>query len=429
MRKLILIPDDLYVRSFVRTGALAEIDDEDTYWTAPDSLASLPELSEHPRWAGAFSSPPERAAAYERLRMVAIAALRGRSETMAIKTAELPWRYRWQLELLALPPLRRLLWKRTLSRIGLNPSLQAVIDKVEPDLIVAPTAGTDAPEFDAIRATKDTGTRTLLLVNGWDNISSKSFFPVLPDEMAVWGEQSADHAASIHGMPRDHVHALGVPTFDGHFAWRPEGSESPFPFPYVLFAGCALPFDERTALRELERAVARHCPGDVRIVYRPHPWRQPRLVDDSVREEGFERLVIDPQVRDRYLGGGQVRPSDFLPGLDYYPALLGHALCVVCPLSTMTLEAAITDTPVVVLTYDDGRHSLSLDKVARFSHFAGTDRVDGFELVPRLEELDAALERTLARGERPPLRPQIKNWLHYDDDPYARRLARLVERL
>jgi hypothetical protein len=234
-------------------------------------------------------------------------------------------------------------------------------------------------------------------------------------------------------MDRSRVYPLGVPTFERYFSFDPAATAPPYPFPYVLFAGCALPFDVRAALQTLDDTLTQAGEQELRIVYRPHPWRQPRNVDDSVNEHDFSHVTIDHQVREEYLAAiGRSRPADageFLPALDYYPALVGHARFVICPLSTMTLESAILGRPVLVLAYDDGIHDIPPNVVARFDHFEGLDRIEGFEPVHRLEELGPTFRRMLMGDARPSVRAQIRPWLHFDGMTYAERLERLVARL
>lgn len=427
MRKLILIADDLYVRSFVETGALDAVADGQTSFAATSAVSRLDALPDEA--AGNLIALDERRE--RRLgwyRAVAMAAMRKRSETMRLKTElDLGPRRRLAAKFLALPwvwPLARrvLLW-----RAGRGEAVAAVIDRVQPDLIIAPTAGTDSAVWDAIVAARRAGARSLVLINGWDNLSSKSVFPELPDYMGVWGPQAAGQAHVIHGMAGDRTFELGVPTFHGHFGFQP-GDQSPYPFPYVLFAGCALPFDELSALHVLDRAVAESEREDLRIVYRPHPWRHPRSCPDVFDPAHFESVVIDRQLATGYalsVERGSVGPSEVLPELDQYPALLGNAEMVVCPLSTMIIEALIVKKRVLTLTYDDGVHRIPPNTVVRFSHFAGIEQTEGIHLCAEAGDLERDFLDTLASGD-PSSREGVRQWLHFDDDAYATRLARAV---
>ena len=443
MRTLVLIGAELYVRNFIDTGAFDALDPDDTWYVASGGRAASEEtrrrLETLPTYLGAVEDPRPRAAdRYRRLRTVFLAAARRRSRTMRHKLSLMPWPDRVFYTLAALPGVRHVLRAATLRRAGLGPELHTLIKRLRPDLVIAPSGGFDTLVWDGLRSAQALGIPTLMLIQNWDNLSSKGLFPVRPDYLGVWGEQSVEHARRIHGFEPERVATLGAPSFEGYFRHRPGSTDSPFPFRYVLFAGCFAPFDERAALRRLDRAIDA-AELDVTVVYRPHPHRMPRAKPDFIDEDDFAHVVLDPQMRDHYAvsiaeQGGSASPKrrrmkPQMPALDYYPALLEHAELVVCPLSTMIVEAALFERPVIVVAYDDGVHRNSPAAVVDYEHFEGVDRVEGFHVARRPEQLDEAVVR-LVRGDAPPappLRDQLRWWLHFDERSYGERLGDWVE--
>jgi hypothetical protein len=432
MRILIVISNDLFVRNFVSSGAFAELDGPETFYIASDSVAHKQDLERLPNLVGTVAEPPGREDVYAWIRAILMAGMRFRSRTARVKTGQMPARTRIPAKFVALPGIRGARVARLLRRIGRNPGLERVLDEVRPDLIVAPTAGTDALVLDAVQSGRERGIPTLLLVSGWDNLSSKLTFSILPDWLGVWGEQSIEHAVKLHDMPRERVFPMGTPTFQRYFDFDRAASTPPYDFPYVLFAGCALPFDERTALIELDRAVEASGVEGLKIVYRPHPWRIKRDRPDYIDEGELANVVIDRQMRAAYERSKGVRalsPAEELPELDYYPSLVGNARFVVCPLSTMTVESALLDRRVLVLAYDDGVHDVPPSVAATFDHFQGIDRVRGFHFCRRLEDLRDDFVEVAAEQDELNVRDEVRHWLHFDEDSYGRRLRKLVDRL
>lgn len=436
MRILVLVSSDLYVRSFLRSGAFEELAaSNEVVWLAQADLACLEDVASRPGYLGTVPSDERRTRAYDLLRVMYMMAHRRRARSMAIRLTNMPRLGRLKVWLYSLPGVSRLVRAVVFRRIGPNRELRRALEDACPDLVVAPTAGTDPEVQDLVREAGALGIPSFLLFNGWDNLSSKTSFTRLPDYIGVWGEQSVDHAEAIHGFDRERVFPLGVPTFRQHFELAGHDLASPYPFRYVLFAGCALPFDERTAIAELDAELSRSGRGDVRIVYRPHPWREPRALDDRVCEEDFRHVTIDHQVRAQYISGHgratAVRPEEFLPSLDYYPALLSNAELVICPLSTMVVESAILERPVLILAYDDHAHRLPPSVVAESDHFEGIEGIAGFEMVDQIGALGETFAAMLDRPSDsvPPLKPQLGYWLYFDDRTYGRRLADLVARL
>ena len=440
MRKLIVIGADNYVRNFVEAGAFDAIEDEETYYVAGARGVIHPETEEvlagRSNYLGRIPDSPRRAFPYKKLQLLLLSALRDRATTIREKVRLLPWHQRLRYRISSHPLLRERLTRRYLRQAGLNTPLHELMQSVQPDLVIAPSGGIDHFVTDALRSARELGIPSLVLVFNWDNLSSKGAFAIKPDYLAVWGEQSVEHAVDIHGFERERVRILGVPTFDSYFHHTPGSTTSPFPFRYALFAGCYAPFDEASAVELLDRTIEEHG-LDLKVVYRPHPHRRPRRRPDRVDEKRLRHVVVDPQVRDLYeasfgeYGRGAPRSKPRYPALDYYPALLENAEFTVCPLSTMIVESAIFERRVIVIAYDDGIHANSPALVVNYDHFEGIDRVDGFELCRTAGELPQLFHQLAATGHPPakPLREQITWWLHHDDSTYANRLARLIEEL
>jgi hypothetical protein len=121
------------------------------------------------------------------------------------------------------------------------------------------------------------------------------------------------------------------------------------------------------------------------------------------------------------------------PPLATYPSLFEHCEFVLCPLSTMIVEAAIFERRVVVVAYDDGLHPNSPAAVLGYEHFDGIERIEGFDICRRREDLPRLFLQH-ARAARkadpgPSLREQVRYWLHFDERSYAQRLREVVEEL
>ncbi|MGI8439960.1 MAG: hypothetical protein ACR2NV_07160 [Thermoleophilaceae bacterium] len=433
MRILVVIAADQYVRNLVRTGAFDALTGHELSWVASERVTDLEPLRARGDLVGVVPEPPERGRPYANLHNLLLASMGSRSRTMRAKVALLPRGQRLRWKLASVGGVRQALVRRYLRRAGRSPELERALDAARPDLVIAPSGGIDHLVLDAIRAARRRGIPSLVLAHNWDNLSSKGAFAVKPDALGVWGEQSAEHAVRIHGFERDRVAVLGAPSLDHYFRHAPGSSEPRFDFPYVLFAGCYAPFDEREALERLNGLIeARGL--DLTVVYRPHPHRQPRRNPDRIDEGRLGHVVIDPELRELYEAsfaedGARRRPV--FPPLDTYASLFEHARFVVCPLSTMIVEAAVLERRVIVIAYHDGIHPNSPAGVVGYDHFEGVEEIEGFDVVRSREALDEAFAR-LAAGPAAPgrsMRGQVGWWLHHDERTYGERLAELVSRM
>lgn len=459
MRKLVVVSRDIHIRNVVTSGALDVVEDDETYFVASATGVQDPSaLQGKPGYLGTVSEPSSRLEVHARLKRLMLHSFRSRSQTIRDKVAMkrgpvrrsykarlgrlLRRRFDVRVDLVVddhlwhsfatLPGIRQYLARAYTREAGFNKDLHRVIRDLRPDVVIVPTSGVEMLPHDAIVSARKLEIPSLAVVINWDNLSSKGAFAVQPDWMAVWGEQSAEHADRIHGFPRNRVAVIGVPTFDGYFRHPLGSTESPFPFRYALFAGCFAKFDEAAALSRLDRAISERG-LDLKIVYRPHPHRLPRDHSDFVDEGKFGNVIIDPQVRDVYIARAQEteRSIPIFPALDYYPALLENAEFVVCPLSTMIVESAIFERRVIVIAYHDGIHEDSPATRIDMDHFDGMDRVEGFEVCRSPEDLDRAFAALVCTPTPtpPPLRDQIGWWLYHDHRTYSERLAELLARI
>ena len=114
----------------------------------------------------------------------------------------------------------------------------------KPKLAIFPITGVESTGYELIELSRRHDFRTLFLVNGWDNLSSKTVFGALPDYMGLWGQQSLEDAVTIHGLTVDRGFLLGCARYEPYFGDRDQ-AEAPFPFRYAVFAGSTTACDER----------------------------------------------------------------------------------------------------------------------------------------------------------------------------------------
>ncbi len=446
MRKLVVIPSPLIVRDFLAAGAFSEINDDETYYmSGPLPGLDLPVdqlLTNGAQYLDVIPSDPERKRAYSEIRTLLLTSYRFRSRTSRMKLKELPLIDRWKAKLQAAPGIRHLKIRRRLKSTGLDPSVHAAVKEIAPEVVVVISRGPggDVVVTDAMRSARDLGIPVLALTNNWDNLSSKNAFIVAPDYLGAIGHQSAEHASRIHRIPPERVRVIGSPYIDRHFQREPGSTKSQFAFPYVLFAGSYRPFDELRALELLNQAID-DARLDLKIVYLPHPRRVERQRADFVDEAKLGNVIIEPEVREQYLESwrqvegvriptrriARTRP---LPA-ERYPDLLENAEFVVCPLSTMMLEAAIFRRRVLAIAYHDGLHRTSPGYTIKYLHFERVDTLETFDVCRHEKDLVATFKAMIHEGSDPrrPPKEQMDFFVYHDDRPFSTRLGDFVEEI
>lgn len=440
MKVLVVLSWDGYVRNYLTTDALRGIEQEhEVYYLASDKVTS--EVEDKPNFLGYYHYPDKLANQHYALFNVLMWRFRNRSPSFRFRFRRL-----LQLELLKYrhgyvnqlarfangylhtksSPLYAMLARPKYPEI--NHDFWHLFDprygKVPiPDLIIYPSSAYDPEGNDLARIGKILKVKTLFLIDNWDNLSSKTIFWASPDHLGVWGEQSKEHAVRIQGFKPGQVTPIGTPRFDDYYT---KTEPSPLPFEYVLFAGQAIAFDEVSALRLIEKEIEDNPQiyKGLKVVYRPHPWRQTRFCNDKFIESEFKHIVIDPQVKDAYYK----QNTRFQPDLGYYPALLKNAKFVVAPPTTMLIESLLCHKRVLLLAYDDGVHLTSPhNALANYEHFKGVEEIEGVMACPRAYQLATRFRILALQNED--FEPDLSYYLFNDGRRYRDRLADLVRRL
>jgi len=459
---LFVLSSDMYVRNYVRTGVIDSLRTENSVTIIADSrLTLLSEVECEEGYLGSFALDRKIERRRELFFTVLMWRFRKRSPTFfyrwlrmanwgLVRTDSGPIAFltsfaRWAagLALRPRPLVTALLGSKGMfalsSRVLRRPhkvSAQIVelLTDRHFDVIVFPSAAFEPVIPDLIRFGRSQNITTLTLIDNWDNLTSKTVYWDKPDHIAVWGEQAKRQAQEIHAFDEKQIHLVGTPRFDSYFAHRQDSETlSPYPFPYILFVGSAMPFDELGALHSLEKLLVNNpqVPEELTVVYRPHPWQQKRKVPATFFTADFHRTVLDQQISEAYASGVKQESTNraFQPDLSYYPSLLSHARAVVGPLTTMLFEAALCLRPVLALSYPDGHHFTTNRRY--LTHFEGLEAIPGFEFCDTKEQLETGLSQVLRVRDISPSDSDAatSHYLYQGNGTYGERIRRLLDKI
>jgi hypothetical protein len=282
------------------------------------------------------------------------------------------------------------------------PGLAEAIERLQIDAVVLLTrCSVGGPEPDVIKAARQLGLPSIMLVWSWDNLSSKAMLNEHPDHLIVWNEVQAAEAVRIHGVRQERVLITGAPNFDRFFREVQKHATSPVDRhakerATILYLGSSSDVAREepaifakwiNALRSSDDPVAR----DANVIVRPHPadrawlsWSPPDA-----------RVLLAP-------AGAKIEPETL-------SQLLAKTDVVVALNTTAEIEAAIADRPV--LTFRAGREAPGQEGRLHFSYLLeeqGGFVIDADTLEEHLRKLGAVL-----RGD-------------YDPSPIQRFVERFV---
>ena len=309
--------------------------------------------------------------------------------------------------------------------------------KHRPSLVVVASPGYNGLSIlPLIWAAQEEGIPTLCVTNGWDSLCGmKGMMPTRPDHLAVWNNLMKDEAVRLHRYRPEQVSVIGPPQFDiyqesiyqdrGSFLKRigmnPEKS-----LITIATATAAGGLSNRYIVDLLvEEAKRGRFVRPVQFLCRLHPmdhWTQLSDYDGWVKVE---------------------RPSRFTPKLGWDPDraemiylanTMKHSNVVVNIASTVAIEAAIVDTPVVNVAFhptDPAHFKKAVLEEHWEHHYRYVLERKASAIVRSTGEMVSAINRYL---EHPELARQERHHLAEDlcyrlDGQAHQRLYRLLTKL
>jgi hypothetical protein len=257
--------------------------------------------------------------------------------------------------------------RRMLDRVPADPDVLRYLRAFRPDVVIASPANMrHSFEAEYLRAAQRLEIPTAIPVFSWDNLTTKSLFPVVPDLLLTWSEAQLREASEIHHVPGERVAVTGAPLFD---RWSDErlGRRSREEFcarvgldphrPFVCYLGstAGIAQDETWVVHELSEAIRTHPSERVRglgILVRPHP------LHTAVYEE-----LRDPGVQVWPRGGDM---PDSLDALQDFHDTLRFSVAAIGINTTGMLDAVVVDRPCIAVMAE--RYRRTQEQALHFQH-------------------------------------------------------------
>jgi hypothetical protein len=249
------------------------------------------------------------------------------------------------------------------------------------DLIILPSAAFEPIIPQLVDLKFETKTRLLMIIDNWDNLSSKTILWKKPDFLATWGPQSTLHAIEIQNFPESRIFEIGAARFSNHIYAREINKLTQPLARYALFVGTFLKFDELKCLEILneEININRDVYGDFKIVYRPHPFKEEFKFDIK----NLNNIELDDKLIS-FTQQGSTRNLDYAESMKLQ---LG-AKFIVGGLTSMLVESSILGKKYLALVHREKGNVTSPDEVYRsYEHFSEISILPNIAFVDSIEDL------------------------------------------
>lgn len=279
-----------------------------------------------------------------------------------------------------------------------------------PDLVVS-TIIKSKRDIAILKAAKRFGVPHISMARSWDNLD-RILIAVRPQKLIVQNEVMRDLAERLHGIPRADVFVSGFPQFD---LYTDKGLVMPReaflaalgldPSRKVLFfasEGVWAPHGDRVVEAIIERMRAGGFAEPVSLIVRPHYSDR---ADDGA--SAYDRFAGESNV---FVDRNQRMLRFFVDKWDasreemvHLMNELAHAAALVTYATTLAIEAAVFDTPVVNVAFrfpDEPKDGPFFGMFYGSSHYSNVVATGGVRLAKSMDELVGFVDEALRHPER-----------------------------
>ncbi|MBL8098007.1 MAG: hypothetical protein JNK81_02440 [Anaerolineales bacterium] len=368
--------------------------------------------------------------------------------------AENGWKFRlgiWIPSALMILLLRNFSWARKLlvklqNRFTTN-IYTDLFDKYKPDLVIASTPGWRMDRY-LLRESAKRKIPNMTVIVGWDNSSSYNISGADVQYATCWSQLQKDELVYGSDWNPENVNIGGIPSYDGYFRkqWLmprdeyfklhkldPKRKLISYASSFVHFAPN---FPNIEALAKLVSSDSLAEPSQLLIRLHPsHFQDKPKIFADE-RAQVFELEKKYPHVH-------VVQPVALGGSLGYYggedmdekSSMMAYSDVLVTVYSTMLVETAVHDTPMIAATIDvpggwnkPNKFSLSLKEIGDWPTHKRFREAKAGRVATNLTELKEALnlylkDKTIDASER---RKFIQDEITFTDASSGKRTAEYI---
>lgn len=284
---------------------------------------------------------------------------------------------------------------------------RSILKEFKPDLMVLSTPGQKINDLPLLYESRQLKIKTVSPVYSWDNLTAKGPFVFKVDQLIVWNDIMKQEAREYHEYSSGNVVVAGVPVFDAYVKVMEEdpackenfrqqfGFDNDRPLltittiPTIYFGKCHVDLAEKI-VDFISRGFIPGC----NLLIRPHP----------LDETDYSSLEALPGVKVDYYGGSREDNVIFkwVPREDnttHLARTMKYSDIVLNIASTITIDAACFDTPVINIAYDmkqdDREYFGSVARYYNYTHYKHVVSAGAATVVKNDDELLNAIQTYL----------------------------------
>jgi len=274
-----------------------------------------------------------------------------------------------------------------------------VFEKYKPDLVVVTRVLRASPDYPILKEATDNKIPVIALVSSWDNFTTKGFFPFGIKKIVVWNEIMKKEATELFGFPEKDIYMSGIPRFDNYFNLNTCSKEEFYeryniPKDNKLLTyttgnkTLVLPPNSKISAEaditfKLAEIINNGDLGDVTLLVRLHPLAD---INDFKELDNYENVILQIPGKQKDFKDRVFSKNDDLELAE----TLKHSDLILNVASTISVDAAIFDTPTLSVCFDirgelPFHHSVS--RIYEYEHYRTLRKTGGITLIKSIDEM------------------------------------------
>jgi hypothetical protein len=309
---------------------------------------------------------------------------------------------------LYVPFLARVVTNKRKNQMTRN---QQIIELLEEfDYLIIQGIGTEQYIEIIINSMKGTKTKTILIIDNWDNLTSKGSYIVNPDIITVMGQDDIKNAISVHNFSSNQVWPIGLPKFEQVKKIKSMKTNKIL----IYYIGFSVPHDEVEIINRLYLAIKNNFPyNEFTFTYRPHPLQLARYHKKAINRD----VLVEIESRKQ------------LPNLDQtYGKILGEASLIIGPPTTLILEAALINKHILIDLTKDKLYKTSSGRAAKkYKHIKDLEKMMPEICCKNAKILEQKMLH-LIKSNFPQIEcnENLSNLITFDDTKYVDKLTKRI---
>ena len=190
-------------------------------------------------------------------------------------------------------------WFLRKFKIKYNIYLEQLIKRYNLSCIIHPSVLSGDFVQDLVEIGNKNKIPTVLIMNSWDNCFSRAFTHGNPTKYFVWGKFVKSVANKNLNLPKKNIESVGSAQFE-IYKKKPKISSMQYRkligvkknVPLVCYAGSNIGVNETKHLKIIDNELIKNK-VNIKILYRPHPWKKFHKEEKNFFNENYKHIKID----------------------------------------------------------------------------------------------------------------------------------------